>query len=63
MDASSSLNIQGVLFLFLTNATFENVFAVINVSLKHKRNVVARELNGIYYLHADFFIRIADILT
>ena len=63
MDASSSLNIQGVLFLFLTNATFENVFAVINVSLKHKRNIVARELNEICYLHVDLFIRIADILT
>lgn len=34
LDPSSTLNIQGVIFLFLTNATFENVFAVINVSIK-----------------------------
>lgn len=26
------MNINGVLFIFLTNMTFQNVFAVINVS-------------------------------
>jgi hypothetical protein len=34
LDASSSFNIQGVLFVLLTNATFENVFTVIQVSFK-----------------------------
>lgn len=28
------MNINGALFLFLTNMTFQNVFSVINVSLK-----------------------------
>ena len=32
MDASSALNIQGVLFLFVINETFENIFGVFNVS-------------------------------
>jgi ATP-binding cassette, subfamily G (WHITE), eye pigment precursor transporter len=29
------MNINGALFLFLTNMTFQNVFAVINVRYKH----------------------------
>lgn len=29
------MNINGAIFLFLTNMTFQNVFAVINVSFLH----------------------------
>lgn len=55
MDASSSLNIQGVLFLFLTNATFENVFAVINV--RYANALLKINLNYIYFiLYTDVFL-------
>ena len=33
LDAESVQNVQGMLFLLLANATFENVFAVINVNI------------------------------
>lgn len=33
LDAQSAVNVQGVIFLLITNSTFENVFAVINVNL------------------------------
>ncbi|XP_046443611.1 protein white-like isoform X5 [Daphnia pulex] len=48
MDASSSLNIQGVLFLFLTNATFENVFAVINTFSFELPIFLREHFNGMY---------------
>jgi hypothetical protein len=34
LDQDGVMNINGALFLFLTNMTFQNVFAVINVSNK-----------------------------
>lgn len=34
LDQDGVMNMNGALFLFLTNMTFQNVFAVINVSLK-----------------------------
>lgn len=33
LDQDGVMNINGALFIFLTNMTFQNVFAVINVSL------------------------------
>lgn len=33
------MNINGAIFLFLTNMTFQNVFAVINVSLRFAEEV------------------------
>lgn len=33
MDQDGVMNINGGLFIFLTNMTFQNVFAVINVRL------------------------------
>lgn len=39
LDQDGAMNMNGSLFLFLTNMTFQNVFAVINVS----RMKVARE--------------------
>ena len=35
MDQDKVMNINGALFIFLTSMTFQNVFAVINVRLKH----------------------------
>lgn len=32
LDQDGAMNMNGSLFLFLTNMTFQNVFAVINVS-------------------------------
>lgn len=32
LDQDGAMNMNGALFLFLTNMTFQNVFAVINVS-------------------------------
>lgn len=32
LDQDGVMNINGALFIFLTNMTFQNVFAVINVS-------------------------------
>lgn len=32
LDQKGVMNLNGALFLFLTNMTFQNVFAVINVS-------------------------------
>lgn len=32
LEISSAFNIQGVIFLSITNATFETVFAVVSVS-------------------------------
>lgn len=34
MDQDGAMNINGALFIFLTNMTFQNVFAVINVRPK-----------------------------
>lgn len=34
LDEKGVMNINGALFLFLTNMTFQNVFSVINVSFK-----------------------------
>lgn len=39
LDQDGVMNINGSLFLFLTNMTFQNVFAVINVS-QIKTNVL-----------------------
>jgi len=33
IDQDGVMNINGALFIFLTNMTFQNVFAVINVRL------------------------------
>lgn len=35
LDEKGVMNINGALFLFLTNMTFQNVFSVINVSTFH----------------------------
>jgi hypothetical protein len=35
LDQDGVMNINGALFLFLTNMTFQNVFSVINVSLSY----------------------------
>lgn len=40
IDQDGVVNINGVLFIFLTNMTFQNVFAVINVSMSR---LVVRE--------------------
>lgn len=39
LDQVGVMNINGVLFLFLTNMTFQNLFAVINVSTRQKNNI------------------------
>lgn len=33
LDQDGVMNINGAIFMFLTNMTFQNIFAVINVSL------------------------------
>jgi hypothetical protein len=33
LDQDGVMNINGALFIFLTNMTFQNVFSVINVSI------------------------------
>lgn len=43
LDQDGAMNMNGSLFLFLTNMTFQNVFAVINVS----RMKAARELERV----------------
>lgn len=35
LDQDGVMNINGALFLFLTNMTFQNVFAVINVNITY----------------------------
>lgn len=35
LDQDGVMNINGALFIFLTNMTFQNVFAVINVSINN----------------------------
>jgi uncharacterized membrane protein (Fun14 family) len=39
LDEKGVMNINGALFLFLTNMTFQNVFSVINVSNKCQKNL------------------------
>jgi hypothetical protein len=34
LNQDGVMNINGALFIFLTNMTFQNVFSVINVSIK-----------------------------
>jgi ATP-binding cassette, subfamily G (WHITE), eye pigment precursor transporter len=58
LDQDGVMNMNGALFLFLTNMTFQNVFAVINVSdgsLREKRleclNVSAGFLSRTANLH------------
>lgn len=33
LDQDGVMNINGAIFMFLTNMTFQNIFAVINVSI------------------------------
>lgn len=33
LDQDGVMNINGAIFMFLTNMTFQNIFAVINVSV------------------------------
>lgn len=39
LNQDGVMNMNGALFLFLTNMTFQNVFAVINVSREHELSI------------------------
>lgn len=47
LDQDGVMNINGALFLFLTNMTFQNVFAVINVNITYILEMKFSE----YYLY------------
>lgn len=52
------MNINGAIFLFLTNMTFQNVFAVINVSIAFKyfeRLFVLNSIAGLYLGNTSFY--------
>lgn len=38
LDQDGVMNVNGALFIFLTNMTFQNVFAVINVRMRWRRS-------------------------
>jgi len=48
LDAASVQNIQGVLFLFITNANFDNVFGVINTFTMELPIFMREHFNGMY---------------
>jgi ATP-binding cassette, subfamily G (WHITE), eye pigment precursor transporter len=57
LDQDGVMNMNGALFLFLTNMTFQNVFAVINVSDGSLREKRLEHLN----VSAGFLSRIANL--
>lgn len=54
------MNINGAIFLFLTNMTFQNVFATINVSLRIKPGQKkGKKLISFKYFHKGLHLRTA----
>lgn len=52
MDQDGAMNMNGALFLFLTNMTFQNVFAVINVSFRYFRRIQSFDIHFVhFFLH------------
>lgn len=57
LDQDGVMNINGALFIFLTNMTFQNVFAVISVSIffllqyitNNYKVILIKKKIGIYY--------------
>lgn len=43
LDQDGVMNINGAIFMFLTNMTFQNIFAVINVSTKPKDRFIQKQ--------------------
>lgn len=54
LDADGVMNMNGALFLFLTNMTFQNVFAVINVFCGELRVFVRESRSRLYRTDAYF---------
>jgi hypothetical protein len=57
LDQKGIMNINGALFLLITNMSFQNAFAVINVNL----NLTFRALIFMNFFAADFLRRNTDI--
>ncbi|XP_011645071.1 protein white isoform X1 [Pogonomyrmex barbatus] len=57
MDQDGVMNINGALFLFLTNMTFQNVFAVINVFCAELPIFLREHKNGMYRTDVYFICK------
>ncbi|KAJ4431107.1 hypothetical protein ANN_19702, partial [Periplaneta americana] len=57
MDQDGVMNINGALFIFLTNMTFQNVFAVINVFCAEMPVFMREHFNGMYRVDIYFLCK------
>ncbi|XP_011503805.1 PREDICTED: protein white-like [Ceratosolen solmsi marchali] len=57
LDQDGVMNINGALFIFLTNMTFQNVFAVINVFCSELPIFLREHRNGIYRVDVYFLCK------
>nr|XP_012233125.1 PREDICTED: protein white isoform X1 [Linepithema humile] len=57
MDQDGVMNINGALFIFLTNMTFQNVFAVINVFCAELPIFLREQRNGMYRTDVYFICK------
>lgn len=56
LDQDGVMNMNGALFLFLTNMTFQNVFAVINASYLHFSNLFLNSSSHDLHFFSGFLI-------
>lgn len=57
LTESGVMNINGALFIFLTNMTFQNVFAVINVFSSELQIFLREHRNGMYRTDVYFLCK------
>ncbi|KAJ8686388.1 hypothetical protein QAD02_022182 [Eretmocerus hayati] len=57
LDQDGVMNINGALFIFLTNMTFQNVFAVINVFCSEVKIFLREHKNGMYRADVYFLCK------